>query len=491
MSLNIDYVRDENDNVNVKYYSIDPSSYIGKLAFPITRTSQLFANLEVQEKRDSNTTRTKNSDIVTSAIGNEERMSNSTTFEDTPMRPEDTSVKDSSQGELNEKQEGSSHYNLSPEKVNPFPKSSANEDFEDEKKRDIPDLDLGITTGEVRVHEVDCNQNSRRANITEAEAMPEDHKEEATPMASNIQNLDSTFTNCKPFDEMGKTQQESPKGNELYFHCSPQNIKICKVQNVTNKAAKGNRYSDKFRIQVMAYSKFNNRTQRATAKIFGVPQPTVAHWCRTYYQAYNFAVGVLDEIIEAALKSGPDEKVKNHSSEFSSSRVLSEAKIQKSKIARRVKYPTELRGTVLSYVKTHTHAKAAKKFNVSLRSIKQWKEKQSGRSSDVSQESESFEDLYSDEDALGSKKRKRREISKLGLDSSGDDDDANSLGVCKKRNERESTPKSKVENKVTRTSSDSHQLRMDVLDYGAKHSFEEASEVFKVDMETISSWLYY
>ena len=133
--------------------------------------------------------------------------------------------------------------------------------------------------------------------------------------------------------------------------------------------------------------------------------------------------------------------MENYPPEFSSRTVLSEAKTTKSKVNKRVKYPPELRKAVVSYVKTHTQAQAAKKFNVSVHSIRRWKAQQSP----VSPSSESFEDLYSDEDSLGSKKRKRREISNLGLDSSGDDDDANSLGVCKKRIERESTD-TKVQN---------------------------------------------
>ena len=155
----------------------------------------------------------------------------------------------------------------------------------------------------------------------------------------------------------------------------------------------------------------------------------------------------------------------------------------------------------MSYANNHTPNKAAKKFKVSLGSIKRWKGKQSEQSPVVSKRQsvrlfskespESYEDLYSDEDSLGAKKPKRRKISNLGLDSSSDDDDANSLGVGKKR-KRESTPMSNDENESPkRPSEDSHQLRLDVLDYGTKHSFEEASEKFKVDMETISSWLYY
>ena len=489
--MNIDYVKDENDNVNVKYYSIDPSSYIGKLAFPITLTSRLLVNHEEQQKRDSNTTRTINSDKVTSAFGNEARMSNNTTSEDAAMRPEDSSVKDSSQGELDEKQEVSSHFNLSPKKVNPFSKSSAIEDLEDEKKRDSPDLDVGITTGEVGVYEgVDSNPNSHKVEITEAEAKSVEQKKEVTPTASVTQYSDSSDANCKPCDELDKKQHESPKASELDAHCSPKNIKICKLQTPSSKAASSTKYDDELRIQVIVYSKFHNQSQKATGEKFGIPTATVGYWNRSYSSAYNVAVGVLDDIIEAAQKSTADKKGNDYHPEFSSRTVLSEAKTTKSKVDKRVKYPPEFRRTVMSYVKTHTHAQAAKKFNVPLHAIKDWKRKRRGQSSGVSPAPESFEDLYSDEDSLGAKKRKRR-ISNLGLNSSGDDDDANSLGVCKKRNERESTPISKVENKVTRTSSDSHQLRMDVLDYGAKHSFEEASEVFKVDMETISSWLYY
>jgi len=491
MSLNIDYVKDENDNVNVKYYSIDPSSYIGKLAFPITWTSRLLVNHEEKQKRDSNTTRTINSDKLRSAFGNEARMSNNTTSEDAAMRPEDSSVKDSSRGELDEEQEVSSPYNLSPRKVNQFSKSSEIEDLEDEKKRDSPDL-VGITTGEVGVYEgVDSNQKSQKVELTKAEAKSVEHKKEVTPTASVTQYPDSSDANCKPRDRLDKKHHESPKGSELDSHCSPQNIKICKDQNTSNKVTNGNKYDDELRIQVIMYSKFHNQSQKATGEKFGIPPATVGYWNRSYSSAYNVAVGVLDDIIEAAQKSTADKKGNDFHPEFSSRTVLSEAKTAKSKVGKRVKYPPELRRTVLSYVKTHTHAQAAKKFNVPLHAIKDWKRKRSGQSSGVSQASESFEDLYSDEDSLGAMKRKRRAISNLGLDSSGDDDDANSLGVCKKRNERESTPISKVENKVTRTSSDSHQLRMEVLDYGAKHSFEEASEVFKVDMETISSWLYY
>ena len=94
----------------------------------------------------------------------------------------------------------------------------------------------------------------------------------------------------------------------------------------------------------------------------------------------------------------------------------------------------------------------------------------------------------SDEDSLGSKKRKKMRMSTD--DSSDDSDDANSLGVCKRRNEREPTLKSVNGNKLPRTPRDPHQLRLAVLDYARKHSFEEASEVFKVDVETISGWLY-
>ena len=74
-------------------------------------------------------------------------------------------------------------------------------------------------------------------------------------------------------------------------------------------------------------------------------------------------------------------------------------------------YPPEFRRAVLAYAKANTPSQAVKKFKVSMTSIRRWKEKQCGQSDVKSRKasgSESFEDLYSDEDSLGAKKRKRR-----------------------------------------------------------------------------------
>ena len=57
MCPNIDYVQDENANVNIKYYCIDPSSYIGKLAFPTSLGSQLSTNCLKQNQSNSDNTR--------------------------------------------------------------------------------------------------------------------------------------------------------------------------------------------------------------------------------------------------------------------------------------------------------------------------------------------------------------------------------------------------------------------------------------------------
>ena len=484
MSINIDYVKDENYNVNVRIYRIDPASNFGKLALP----TSLRLSTNPLDKRDSDNNRTLNNNKSPTAFGDDAGMSDNNTSDEAPMCPKESCVKEGSQEELREDQEVSFHDNLSPKAkvVIVSSKSPAIDDLnlDDERKIESPDLDIGITDGEQRVDEgEDSNQYLQISENTEdvSVSVSEEHKRYDSPMtsiASIIPHSNFSNTNDKPLldDVIDKKHLQSPKearggGNEEDSLSKPQNISICKAPRPTNKVANSQKYSEEFRIKVVIFSK--HHTHKATAEMFGIPLGTVTYWC-SIYPHYKIVGDVLDEIIEAAVKS---------------------------KTKRVMNYSPEFQRTVVSYANTHTPTQAANKFKVSLSSIKRWKAKQREQSPVLSKNQsvrlfskaspDSFEDLYSDEDSLGAKKPKRRRTSNLGLDSSSDDDDANSLGVGKKR-KRESTPKSNDEKESPkRPSENPHQLRLDVLDYATKHSFEEASEKFKVDMETISSWLYY
>ena len=550
MSLNIDYVQDENDNVNIKYYTIDPSSYIGKLAFPISLSSRLSTSCLEQIKSYSDNKRNFNNQAL--CLGDDTRNSNSKICEDAPISQEFVDT-DTSQ----EKKGGDQNFRTS-KHVHTKSKSPAIEDLEDEKITDSPacaeeiliveqqvneevnvslskesgvkdtiqeknggdydmlnpkldhtisksptidDLeDKKITDSPVRAEEiliveqqvneeVDLNQNFPRTEEKEVEELENDHKGEDSPRDSyiNDQELSTANSYDKPLlQEYSERKQVQTPTSMIESKVDSQSLDS-QTPGPNKKASSRKKYSEEFRIKVVLYAK--THTQRATSRKFGIPRATVGYWCSLYSFVTDIAIEVLDEIIEAAVESKFD--VRPNSSNYS----------------------LEFRRTVLAYAKAHTPTQAAKKYSVSKSSIRRWKEKQGGKSSDVKPRkasgSESFEDLYSDDDSLGAKKRRRRRMStedssnedslgskkrkkmRMSTDETSDDsDDANSLGVCKRRNEREPTPKSVNGNKLPRTPRDPHQLRLAVLDYARKHSFEEASEVFKVDVETISGWLY-
>jgi len=456
MSPNIDYVQDENANVNIKYYCIDPSSYIGKLAFPTSLSSRLSTTCLEQNPSNSDNRRDfSNNELNTAAnlgLGNEAKNSNDKSCEES----DESCCKDTSQEELGGDQD----------MMSPKSKSPAIEDLEDVKTTNSHDRAEEILIVEQQVNEeVDHNQNFPRTEENEMDAIENELKGEGSPRVSNITNP-VLHANDKPFLHEDSDRKKLQTLTENKVDIQSHDIS---TPGPTKKVPSCTKYSEEFRIKVVLYSK--THTHSETSKKFGVPRGTVSYWCSLYSLVTNIAIGILDEIIDSALKSKLDKTTNSN------------------------KYPhysTEFRRRVLDYAQAHTPTQAAKKYSVSKSSIRRWKEKQSVQSSDVKPRkasgSESFEDLYSDEDSLGAKKRKRRKMSTD--DSSDDSDDANSLGVCKRRNERESTPMSVDGNKSPRPPKDPHQLRLAVLDYARKHSFEEASEVFKVDVETISGWLY-
>ena len=110
MSLNIDYVKDENYNVNVRFYKIDPASNFGKLAFP----TSLRLSTNPLDKKDSDDNRTLNNNKSPTAFGDDAGMSETNNCEDAPMCPKESSEKDASHEELREGQVVSFHDNLSP-----------------------------------------------------------------------------------------------------------------------------------------------------------------------------------------------------------------------------------------------------------------------------------------------------------------------------------------------------------------------------------------
>ena len=146
MSPNIDYVQDENDNVNIKYYTIDPSSYIGKLAFPISLSSRLSTNCLKQIKSYSENTRNFNNSKEI-FLGDEERNSNSKICEDAPISQEFVGT-DTSQ----EKKGGDQNFRTH-KHVHTKSKSHAIEDLEDEKITDSPARTEEILIVEQQVNE--------------------------------------------------------------------------------------------------------------------------------------------------------------------------------------------------------------------------------------------------------------------------------------------------------------------------------------------------
>ena len=425
MSLNIDYVQDENYNVDVKYYKIDPASYIGRLSFP---TSMILTNHVNEDQRDLNldnaivlnNNKLNSAECFFDAVTNEENE----TSEDGSISPHQTGAK-----KLRGEEEG--RLDDKPEYM---------KELESGKKairEDIALVNPGTSfekVSQLDIQEEDVNQNFKLSNEQEAEGKREEESRNYVQSSE-----DKNYSNEEPRNPV-------PGAGS------------------TKKTSNVQKYSEELKSKVISHAK--SHSLRVTAKAFGIPYGTLSHWCSNHSLqnalTSKIATRILNEVIDVVVKS-------------------------------------KFKKTVLSYADKYTFAKAAQKFKVAKSSIHRWKAELrepsdvkprcSVKPSQDQETSESFEDLYSDEDSLGAKKRKRRKMSPNAL--SDDDDDANSLGVCKKRNKTESAPLSNNESKAFEPLKDSHQLRFDVLDYATKHSFEEASEVFKVDMKTISSWLYF